>query len=619
MLILCFFVLPALGMEFWVSPNGNDRNPGTSAQPFKSVFQAQERIHNLRASATANNTEPIKIVLRTGMYPLTNTLCLQPEDSGTEAAPVTIAAAPGETPVFSAGVRISGWKLSRHAPGLPLPARGNVWVADAPKFHDHFMEFRQLWVNGVKATRAREPNAENLARLIAWDKTNQIATIPTSALAGIKSPGRMEIIIDQVWEIAGLRVKSVRIEGTNALLTFKPPESDIEFQHPWPPVIVKTNYHAPFFLANAIEFLDSPGEWYDDLEAGKIYYWPRRGEDLIHAKVYAPALETLVNIDGTPDKPVANIKFKGIAFAYTTWLRPSQLGHVPLQAGMCMLEAKRLSPKGTPYHPGLDNLAWIARPPGAVSVENANHISFENCTFEHLASAGLDIQSGTRDDLVEGCTFRDIGGNGVQLGKFSDTNVETHVPYNPSDERKICTNERIDNNFLTDCANEDWGGVGICVGYARGVKIEHNEISNCSYTGISVGWGWTKMTNALRDNFIHANHVHHVATRLGDTAGIYTQSAQSGTVISENCIHDIKMSPYVPDPLHWFYLYLDEGSSYITVQDNWCPEEKFLKNANGPGNIWKNNGPQVSQKVRAAAGLEPAFQELLHAADPLPK
>ena len=60
------------------------------------------------------------------------------------------------------------------------------------------------------------------------------------------------------------------------------------------------------------------------------------------------------------------------------------------------------------------------------------------------------------------------------------------------------------------------------VGYARGIKIEHNEVSDCSYTGISVGWGWTKMTNALRDNFIHANRVHHVATRLSDTAGIYT-------------------------------------------------------------------------------------------------
>jgi hypothetical protein len=125
-----------------------------------------------------------------------------------------------------------------------------------------------------------------------------------------------------------------------------------------------------------------------------------------------------------------------------------------------------------------------------------------------------------------------------------------------------------------------------------------------------VGWGWTRMPNALRDNFIHANDVHHVATRLGDTAGIYLLSAQPGTVVSENAVHDIKPSPYVPDPQHWFYLYLDEGSSFVTVRDNWCPAEKILKNANGPGNVWENNGPQVSEKIRAAAGLEPAFQNL---------
>jgi len=374
---------------------------------------------------------------------------------------------------------------------------------------------------------------------------------------------------------------------------------------------VNTNYQAPFFLANAIEFLDSPGEWFEDLRAGKIYYWPRAGEDLAHASVFAPLQETIVDIEGSLDNPVQNIQFKGITFAHTTWLRPSRQGHVPLQAGMPMLEAEKLSPKGMPYHPGLDNLAWIARPPGAVSLKNARGISFENCTFEHLASSGLDFQSGTRDDLVEGCVFRDMGINGIQLGKFSDTNVETHLPYNPTDEREVCANERLANNLVTDCANEDWGGVGIAVGYARGIKIEHNEVSDCSYTGISVGWGWTKMTNAMRDNFIHANHVHHVAKRLNDTAGIYLLSAQPGTIVSENCVHDIKMSPYVPNPDHWFYLYLDEGSSFVSVRDNWCPAEKFLKNANGPGNVWENNGSQVSETIRSAAGLEPAFQNLL--------
>lgn len=606
--LLCPLSGPAT--EFWVSPAGNDENPGTSARPLASIAGAEKKVRALRLEKP-NDNGPIEVILRSGIYQLQDPLRLRPEDSGSLTNPLVIAAAPGENPVLSGGIQITGWRPADHVSGLPKSTWGAVWAANVPKLNGHFVKFRQLWVNGSKAVRAREPNGGNLARLVAWDKTNQVATIPTSALAGATTPGDMEMTVDQVWEIAVLRVATLQIEGTNALLTFKQPESRIEFQHPWPPVIVKTNYQAPFFLANAIQFLDSPGEWFEDLRAGKVYYWPRNAEDLNNAEIVAPVLETLVDTEGTLDKPVANILFKGITFAHSSWLRPSEEGHVPLQEGMFMLDARRLSPKGTPYHRGLDNVAWVGRPPGAVSIKNANHISFEGCTFEHLASAGLDFESGTHDDLVEGCVFRDIGGNGIQLGKFSDTNVETHVPYNPSDEREVCTNEQLANNLVTDCANEDWGCVGIGVGYARGVNIEHNEISNCSYTGISVGWGWTKMTNALRDNFIQANDVHHVATRLNDTAGIYTQSMQSGTVISGNSIHDITMSPYVPDPEHWFYIYLDEGSSFITVRDNWCPAEKFLRNANGPGNVWENNGPQVPEIIKDAAGLQPAFQNLL--------
>ena len=223
----------------------------------------------------------------------------------------------------------------------------------------------------------------------------------------------------------------------------------------------------------------------------------------------------------------------------------------------------------------------------------------------------MDLQSGTHDDLIEGCIFRDIGGNGIQLGKFSDANVETHLPYNPVDERNICLRETISNNFISNCANEDWGCVGISAGYARQIKIEHNEISNLPYTGISIGWGWTKMPSALRDNLVFANRVHDVGKRLGDLGGIYLLSAQPGTVVAQNSVFDIKPGKFVPDPNHWFYLYADEGSSFETFRDNWAPAEKFLRNANGPGNFWTNNGPQVPEWTKNDSGLEPAYHDLL--------
>jgi hypothetical protein len=595
----------AMGQEFQVSSSGK--------QPAATLREIRE----MRRDGRVSSDIPVKIILHNGTYQLKEPLRFLAEDSGTEANPLVIEAAPGEHPILSGGVEISHWtKPAGKIPGLPEIADGKIWIADVPKAGWSALNFRELWVNGRRAVRAREPNGEEMERLIAWDKANEAGVIPSAVLGGIEKPGHLEMVIDQVWEIAVLRIKEIHIKGTNAFVTFKQPESKVEFMHPWPPVIVNTNYRAPLFLANAVQFLDSPGEWFEDLHAGKIYYWPREGEDMMRAKVIAPAVETLVQIEGSPGKPVQHIQFAGITFAYTTWLRPSEEGHVPLQAGMFLLDAHKLVPKGTPYHRKLDNVAWIGRPPAAVSVRNAGHISFENCIFENTASAGLDLQNGTHDSLVQGCIFRDIGGNGIQLGEFSDAKVETHVPWNPADESEICSNEIIANDLVTQCGLEDWGCEGIAAGYVRDTKIEHNDVSGLPYTGISVGWGWTKMTNAMRNNLIFANRIHRVGQRLGDLGGIYTLSAQPGTVIAENAIDEMEPSPYVPDPGHWFYIYLDEGSSFITVRDNWCPSENFLRNANGPGNVWTNNGPQVSVTIKNAAGLEPAFRDLMSKPSP---
>jgi hypothetical protein len=627
-------------IELWLAPDGADSNPGTREKPLASPARALHRTRELRRTNPLSAAATVRIVLRGGLYRLESPLLFRAEDSGSERSVTRVEAAPGERPVLSGGIPIAGWrklsdrnspvlspkaadasagasrrKLDQALARLPHEARKHVWVALVPKIGGRLPEFRQLWVGDRKAVRARAPNGEALDRLLVWDRTREAAWIPAASLGRSRDPTGVEMVIQQQWEIAVCRLKSLRRTGNRVEVKFQAPEGQIEFEHPWPQPVMSTNGNAPFFLANALEFLDEPGEWYEDLSCGRVYYWPRPGEDLTRAEVIAPVVETLVRIEGTLDQPVAHVHFRGIEFAHTTWLRPSRTGHVPLQAGMFLLDAFRLSPPGTAYHPGLDNLAWIGRPPAAVSVSGAHHLEFECCRFEHLAAAGLDLESGTHDDVVEGCVFRDIGGNGIQLGKFSDPNVETHRPYNPSDDREIVTRERIANNLVTDCANEDWGCVGVGVGYGREINIEHNELSRLPYTGISVGWGWNPATNCMSRNRVVANHVHHVATRLCDTAGIYTLSAQPGTVIAENSVHDIRLSPYVSNPNHWFYLYLDEGSSFITVRDNWCPEERFMKNANGPGNVWTNNGPAVSREIKAAAGLEPAFRDLLSGKD----
>lgn len=597
--------------EFWVAPGGDDANPGTRERPLATATKALRLGRELRRLNDPAVAAGLRVILRDGYYELTEPLLVRPEDGGTPESPTVLAAAPGESPVLGGGVTVAGWtRAPDEVAGLPAAARGRVWSAPIPRHNGRSGEFRQLWVDGRKAVRARTPGEGDMARLVAWDRPKREAWIPATTLMPAKLDG-VELVLLQMWEIAILRVKFHQVEGGRARVTFHEPESRVEFEHPWPqPVMSPERGNAPFFLTNALEFLDEPGEWFADRAAGRVYYWPRDGEDLAQARVIVPALETLVRIEGTPDRPVRHFTFEGIGFAHTTWLRPSLAGHVPLQAGFFLLDAYGLKPKGTPDWRSLDNQAWIGRPPAAVTATGVQHLAFTQCRFEHTAASGLDLGLAVTDSTVVGCLFRDIGINGLVAGFFGEGGCETHLPWNPADERLVSARLRLANNRLTDCANEDWGGVALIAGFVRETVIEHNEITDTSYTGISLGWGWTRTANAMRDNTVRANLIRRYATRLTDTAGIYTLSAQPGTVVSENAVSDVTLSPWVHDPEHWFYYYADEGTSFTVWRDNWCPEARFLQNANGPGNVWENNGPMVSEKIRAAAGLEPAFRDL---------
>jgi len=486
-----------------------------------------------------------------------------------------------------------------------------VWVAEAPAEAGRLLDFRQLWVNDQKAIRARDRNADSMNRILSWNHQTEQCWIPKPAIAGWDKAAGLEMVIHQWWAIAILRIRSVTVKGDSALLSFQQPESRIQSEHPWPaPWISQKTGNSAFFLTNAIQFLDEPGEWFLDVQQQRIIYWPRNNEDMRTAQVVAPFLQNIARIEGTMENPVSHVYFKGIDFKHTTWLRPSQSGHVPLQAGMFLLDAYKLKIPGTPDKKGLENQAWIGRQPAGVELQFVRNTGFERCNFSHMAATALDYIKGTQYDTVIGCTFRDIAGTALQAGIFSDPGFETHLPYNPADERELCRQLTISNCFITNCANEDWGCVGISAGYVQGINIEHNEVSDVAYSGICVGWGWTKTINAMRNNRVHANLVHHYAKHMYDVGGLYTLSAQPGSVISENYVHTILKAPYAHDPNHFFYMYLDEGSAYITLKDNYCEAEKFMKNSNGPGNTWENNGPMVADSIKNAAGLTAAYKEI---------
>ena len=607
--ILCSHWL--LAGEIWISPKGSDFNDGTRQSPKATLTSALRQAREWRRTEDNRIQGGITIYMEGGTYAFHEPVFIRPEDSGTKESPTTIRSVGDEKVILSGGISINGWKK-----------QGKVWVADVPVFNGRPLDFRQLWVNGKKAVRARDvEDFEKMNRICSVDEKNEILYVPAVSIRRlIDNKGNLkakyaEMVLHQMWCVANLRIRSVEVQGDSAAIRFHQPESRIQFEHPWPrPMVTTDGHNSAFYLTNARELQDVPGEWYHDIDARKVYYYPREGEKMQEVEVIVPAVETLVRVEGTLDRPVCHIRFEKITFSYTTWMRPSEKGHVPLQAGMYLTDGYRIDPKmqrNYLNHP-LDNQGWLGRPAAAVRVVAARQIDFERCRFEHLGSTGLDYEEAVQGGVVRGCLFRDIAGNGLLVGSFSPAAHETHLPYDPADRREVCTQQHINNCYFTEIGNEDWGCLAIAAGYVGDVNIEHNEISEVPYSGISLGWGWTQTVNCMRNNRVHANLIHHYAKHMYDVAGIYTLGSQPKSYVTENCVHSIYKPGYVHDPNHWFYLYTDEGSSFITVRDNWTEGEKYLQNANGPGNVWENNGPKVDSVIRERAGLEAGYKDLLN-------
>jgi hypothetical protein len=582
--------LNALAAEIRITPDSSLADAVRHAREMKRTGQATE----------------VTIHLSPGIYQLYEPIRLRPEDSG-----LTIE---GDGAIISGGRSINVWKK-----------QGKFYTADIPDFNGRPIDFRQLWVirsketegrSQEKAMRARDiVDFEQMHRILTYNKKNQILWVPKNSIpkAILKKAAANssfpEMVLHEMWCTSNLRIKSLTPQGDSVAVRFHDPEAKIQFEHPWPsPMTPNTGHPSPFYLTNAKELLDRPGEWYYDFRAQKLWYYPRNREDMITGEDFTavyPVIETLIEVIGTADYPVRDITISGVTFSHTTWMRPSEKGHVPLQAGMYLTEAYKLRPQiDRPNNHKLDNQGWLGRADAAVELRYAENASFVNCRFEHLGGSGLDFVVGCHRGKTTNCTFRDIAMNGIVVGSFSPEGLETHLPYQPADEREVCSGQTIEQSEFYDISNEDWGCVAIAAGYVSGINISHNTIHDVSYTGISLGWGWNRDSVCMKDNKVHANLIYNYAQHMYDCAGIYTLGNQPGAVISENVVRDIAKPSYVHDPNHWFYLYTDEGSSNITMRDNWTPSEKYLQNANGPGNIWENNGPQVSDKIKNNAGRQ---------------
>lgn len=243
--------------DIWVSPRGNDQNDGTRQSPKATLTSALRQAREWRRTGDNRVLGGITVYMEGGVYSLYEPVFVRPEDSGTKGSPTVIRSVRGEDAVLSGGVPIRNWKK-----------QGKLWVADVPMFNGRPLDFRQLWVDGQKATRARDvENFENMHRICSVDEKTETLYVPAAAVRQI-TDGRgalksryAEMVLHQMWCVANLRIRSVQVLGDSAAVCFHQPESRIQFEHPWPrPMVTTDGHNSAFYLTNARELLDVPGE-----------------------------------------------------------------------------------------------------------------------------------------------------------------------------------------------------------------------------------------------------------------------------------------------------------------------------------------------------------------------
>lgn len=509
---------PGTVAELHVAPGGDDAAPGTPERPLASLEGARDAVRRLRAAGAAG---PVAVRVRGGTYRMARPFVLEPQDSGTAEAPVVYAAAPGERPVFSGGRVLAGFRQN-----------GPLWECDVPDVKAGSLYFRQLFVNGARRPRARSPNEgyHRVAGFLPPVRDARGKEVPDKS-GFLFKPGDLKpwpqlndvnVILMHSWEVSIHPVQSVDTAANG--VRFSAPLKEWWTIGYW-------EKNQRFYLENAREMLDRPGEWYLDRQTGVLSYWPMPGERIGEVEVVAPALPELVRFAGKPDEGqfVRHVALRGLAFHHADWV---------------------LDPKGN------SSTQAAVEVPAAITADGALRCSFEGGEVAHIGTYAIWFRRGCKDNRVARNRLFDLGAGGVRVGETAMAKT---------DDAESSRNA-VENNHIYDGGRVYASAVGIWVAQSSHNVISHNDVHDLYYSGLSIGWNWDDAPNRCHHNVVEFNHVHHLVHGvLSDAGAIYCLGASPGSVLRNNVCHDVW--PYSEPPLGWG-IYLDATCSQYTVEDN---------------------------------------------------
>ena len=544
----------SFALDIYVSVDGGAQADGSQAKPYGSLPDAAKAARALRK---AGNTEPVVIRLREGRHQLNETLVLGLEDGSpttsdeatlpqygagdtTEPAFLTFAAYPGEHPVVSGGVPVTGWKRLETAPAeFPAKAVGKVWVADMPTGVDRFYT---LYDGKGRLNRARNTG-------FTITKRGDLRTLhfPKGALNNWDNLEDVEIQIrpSRAWVINMLPLASVD-EASGVATTGVSATYEMGPLPGW----VHNPSGANVWIENILEALDEPGEWVVNTKTRKIYLWPADpAPDGSPRGILAPTTTELIRVegaidyDGPTDIPVRGIAFLGLTLSHADrWAWTSDENRVGwgMQHDWDMFD----------------------RPTALLRFRGTEDCRVTDCRFINSGGSGLRMDLHAQRNRVLDSEFSHLGEAGILL-----------AGYGPG-TKDVNHHNDIVNNYIHHFSEITWHSPGLWAWQSGHNRMVHNELHHSGYSAVLIttrvnpdrdlnGEGgrtvrrheiaqesgararggyasWQRREKYLnsRHNLFEYNEISHSVQLLSDGNGIYVSGTGTGNIVRYNYLHD---------------------------------------------------------------------------------
>lgn len=590
--------------QFYVASTGNDSADGSKEHPFLTLSRAKEAVRN--CDKTKGD---IVVLIANGFYPVKDTIEFSSKDSGTEDCTIHYRAAKGAKPVFSGGEKLdTDWKVAYDV----------NWLADGLKAYrtplKRNKKLRAIYVNGKRAsmTSKRKKPKSGYGKVSikkgqadwAWNNSDKSKKYYEGAIfapaflpADTRNPQNIELESGSTWAKQLVCAQSLsKNEDGNTQVALQMPYGALAQNLGWNTEYSPTKAND---VSNVFEWLKNPGEFYYDQAGEMLYYIPNKDEDIYAAEVVIPETDTLVNVEGEKPKEdyVHDISFEGLSFAYTDWnlyeLEGSH-GYASVQGSIVLTKFGNVNQHDDIYRS-------YDIPPAAIHVTSAKKVKFLDGEIKQTGYLGIHLENDVSDCEVTGNYIGQTGGAGIVVGHPThvyENDTAIHQVNNNSagpDKEKfkngteaVPKNITLTNNYLLENCYFFPGNSPITSFFTYNLQVRHNFVYKCSYSGMSIGWGWCNFdgeqgadsqlpgvpTTTSKNNHVNYNRVEEICSLLQDAGGIYTLGCQGNTdwteysEMSYNYINAKRKKQVANGSKMINGFHPDEGSAYIKFDGN---------------------------------------------------